>query len=326
MSAGIWVLVEHSDGEIRKVTLEALGLGRTLAAQQGGEVVAVVLAQDTGQYMGKLSAFGADRVLACQDPSLKIYSCDSYAHTLARLARDRKPKAILFGATAQGKDLAGRLSAKLEAPLLADVTHLAFQDGKFVARRPMNAGKVVAMVESIGDSPVIASIRPKAFPMPTPIDGRTAAIDNVAFDAPEAGLGTVVKEILKAAGGALDVTEADVVVAGGRGLKGPEHFRLLEELADALHGAVGTSRPAVDAGWRDHSTQVGQTGKVVSPKLYIAVGISGAIQHLVGITGAKTVIAINKDPEAPIFKRADYGIVGDLFEVVPAITAAIKKA
>jgi len=326
MSAGIWVLVEHSDGEIRKVTLEALGLGRTLAAQQGGEVVAVVLAQDTGQYMGKLSAFGADRVLACQDPSLKIYSCDSYAHTLARLARDRKPKAILFGATAQGKDLAGRLSAKLEAPLLADVTHLAFQDGKFVARRPMNAGKVVAMVESIGDSPVIASIRPKAFPMPTPIDGRTAAIDNVAFDAPEAGLGTVVKEILKAAGGALDVTEADVVVAGGRGLKGPEHFRLLEELADALHGAVGTSRPAGGAGWRDHSTQVGQTGKVVSPKLYIAVGISGAIQHLVGITGAKTVIAINKDPEAPIFKRADYGIVGDLFEVVPAITAAIKKA
>lgn len=327
MSAGIWVVIEHRDGEIRKVSLEALGVARSIANSKGAEVVALILGSEPAGLYGRVSAGGADKLIAVADAALANYTTDAYTHVITELVKARKPAALLIGATSTGRDLAGRLAARLDTGLLADVIGLTTEGDAFVAQRPMNAGKVIATVEATpGDAPVVISIRPKAFELPSTDTSRTAMVDTVPYTAPASGVRTAVQGLNKAAGGKVELTEADVIVSGGRGIKGPEHFNILEDLADVLGAAVGASRAVVDAGWRDHSAQVGQTGKVVTPKLYIACGISGAIQHLVGMANSKYVIAINKDPEAPIFKRADIGIAGDLFEIVPALTKELRKS
>lgn len=326
MAAPIWVVVEHRDNAIRKVSLEALGLARKLGAVTQTEVVAVLLAADPMVMSMRLAGQGANKVYTIADPALTHYTSDAYTHVLAELARTREPQAILIGATTTGKDLAGRLAARLNAPLLADVTSLTLEGSTFVARRPVNAGKLVATVEAAPAKTTIATLRTKAFEADPTDPSRTCMMEAIPYSGPPAGARTQVTGMRKAGGARAELTEADVVVAGGRGLKGPEHFGMLEELADHLHAAIGASRAVVDAHWRDHSEQVGQTGKVVTPKLYVACGISGAIQHLVGMTNSKYVFAINKDGDAPIFKRADYGIVGDVFEVLPALNDAIKKA
>ena len=326
MSAGIWVVIEHREGEIRKVSLEALGLARALS-NGNKEVTALVLGAEPAELYGRVSSFGANKIISVTDAALGNYTTDGYTHVIASLVRDRKPAAVLIGATSTGRDLAGRLAARLDAALLSDVIELKTEGEALVARRPMNAGKVIATIEATpGATPVIASLRPKAFELPQSDGTRTAMVENVPYSAPATGIRTAVQGVQKAAGGKVELTEADVIVSGGRGIKGPEHFNILEDLAEVLHAAVGASRAVVDAGWRDHSSQVGQTGKVVTPKLYIACGISGAIQHLVGMSNSKFVLAINKDPEAPIFKRADFGIAGDLFEVVPALTKELRKS
>jgi electron transfer flavoprotein alpha subunit len=325
MAAGIWVVIEHREGEIRKVSLEALGLATRVARERGQQVVAVLLGHDVLELLSRVAAHGADRVIAVADPQLEHYTSDGYTTAVANLARERKPTLILIGATSSGKDLAGRLAARLDAPLLPDIIELSTDGANFVARRPVNAGKLIATVEAAGATTTLVSIRTKAFDLPQPDATHTAMVENVPFAPPPSGIRTSVKETIRAEGAKVELTEADVIVSGGRGIKGPENFTILEQLADVLHAAVGASRAVVDAGWRDHSAQVGQTGKVVAPELYIACGISGAIQHLVGMSNSKFVLAINKDRDAPIFRRADFGIAGDLFEVVPALTEALKR-
>jgi electron transfer flavoprotein alpha subunit len=318
----VLVFGEQRKGEIRGVTREMLGQATRLAAELGGPVVCVLpAASDPGA--ASLGEAGADRVLLATHESFGVYAPEGYRAAVLAAVKAAQPDVLLFGATALGKDLAPRVAARLGAGLATDCVALAVQDGQLTATRPVFAGKAVQKVR-FPKRPAIVSLRPKVFP-PAPQPGKSAAVENLAFELPaDAGASRVV-ELKAAAQAKLDLTEADIIVSGGRAMKGPENFKLLEELADALGAVVGASRAAVDAGWRPHSDQVGQTGKTVSPKLYFAVGISGAIQHLAGMSSSRCVVAINKDPDAPIFKVADYGLVGDLYEVVPALTAEVKK-
>jgi electron transfer flavoprotein alpha subunit len=264
---------------------------------------------------------GADRVLVATHDGLGLYQPDGYAATAAVLAKAGGYAVVVLAATATGRDLGPRLAVQLDAPLAMDATGLAVEGGKVVATRPVYAGKAIQRL-TLDAQPAVVAIRPNTFPVGSA--GKAGAVEIVAAQ-PGAGR-TVVVEVKAAAQGMLDVAEAPVVVSGGRGMKGPEHFHLLEDLAKAFgSAAVGASRAVVDAGWRPHGEQVGQTGKTVSPQLYIAVGISGAIQHLAGMRTAKVIVAINKDKDAPIFKVADYGIVGDAFEILPKLTEEVRK-
>ena len=320
MTATILAVMETRDGAIRKVSHELLAAARELAGATGS-VDAVLLAADQPAEAEALRAFGADRVLVARHPDFARYSPDGFATTVASLASGHA--VMLFAATATGKDLAPRVAAKLSVGLASDVTGLGLQDGALVATRPVYAGRAIQQVK-LRATPAIASVRPNAFQPRARDDSRTGAIESVSVPAFEARV--TVQAVKAQEKAALDVTEAPIVVSGGRGLKDPANFKLLEELAEALgNTAVGASRAVVDAGWRDHAAQVGQTGKTVSPGLYIAVGISGAIQHLAGMRTAKTIVAINRDKDAPIFKIADYGIVGDLFDVLPRLTEEIRK-
>ena len=313
------VFCELKQGTIRKPSLEALSAARRLADPAGLGVAALFVGADcagaeaAGQY-------GADAVLKVEAPSLAAYSSDGFAEAIAGAVRAKGATVLLGAATSVGKDVIPRAAARLGAGYAADVTGLGWAAGKLTCVRPVYAGKAFATSEF--QSPIqAATTRPNVFAA-TP-DPRAGAV--AALPAPAGGFLAVVKEILAKGGGKPDLTEADVIVAGGRGMKDGANFQLLEELADALGGVVGASRAAVDAGWGlPHSIQVGQTGKVVNPTLYIACGISGAIQHVAGMSGSKVIVAINKDPEAPIFKLATYGIVGDLFEVVPELTKAAR--
>ncbi len=318
----ILVFVEQREGRVRPVAREALGEATRLAAALGGPVVGIcAAAADPG--LAALGEAGADRVLLAAHPAFATYDAAGYAKAVAAAAVREKPALLLFGASAMGRDLAPRVAARLGVGLATDCTSLSVQDGRLVAGRPVYAGKAVQKV-AFPKTPAVASLRPKVFASVS-LGGRSAAVEPLAVDFDPAASRARVLRVAAAGAGKLDVTEAEVVVSGGRGMKGPEHFQLIEDLAAALGGAVGASRAVVDAGWRPHSEQVGQTGKTVSPKLYVAVGISGAIQHLAGMSSSRCIVAINKDPEAPIFKVADYGIVGDLFEVVPALTEAVRK-
>jgi electron transfer flavoprotein alpha subunit len=314
----ILVFCELKDGKLRKPSMEALSEARRLADAAGKTVGAVFVGNGLAGAE-EAAAYGADTVLKAEGPALAAYSSDAYAAVLADAVKARQATVLLAAATSTGKDVAPRVAARLGAGLAADVTGLAMKDGKLQAIRPVYAGKALATVDF--DSAVqVATTRPNVFAIAqSPKAGTVEALPAAAdFKA-------VVKEILAKAGGTVDLTEADLIVSGGRGMKEGANFKLLEELADALGGVVGASRAAVDAGWGiPHSMQVGQTGKVVNPTLYIACGISGAIQHVAGMSGSKVIVAINKDPEAPIFKLATYGIVGDLFEVVPELTKAAK--
>jgi len=320
MPLKLLTVLEARDGAVRKVSYELLAAARELAGA-AGSVDALVFGAEPPAGVERLAALGADRVLSASHPDFARYNPDGFAATVASLAPGYA--AIIFAATATGKDLAPRAAARLGVGLASDVVGLALQDGAVIATRPVYAGRAIQQVKLRG-APALVSVRPNAFQPRARDDSRTAAVEPVAVPAFEARVRVqAVKAPEKAA---LDVTEASIVVSGGRGLKDPANFKLLEELAEALgNTAVGASRAVVDAGWRDHAAQVGQTGKTVSPGLYIAVGISGAIQHLAGMRTAKTIVAINRDKDAPIFKVADYGIVGDLFEVVPRLTEEIRK-
>ena len=313
--ANVLAILEQRGGALKKVSHETLTAARRVADGIGGEVHGLLIG-GAGVEAGNLGAFGADKVLVAADDALAHYQGDRYA-AVATSAGDYG--AVVVAATALGKDLAPRVAARLGCALAADVTDVRY-DGAIVLTRPVYAGKATYTLKATG-SPCVLSVRPNAIaPEQTTKPGAT---ESMTVDAAEPKAKTV--ELKQPERAALDVAEASVVVSGGRGLKEPENFKLLEDLATALGGAVGASRAVVDAGWRSHAEQVGQTGKVVSPNLYFAVGISGAIQHLAGIRTAKTIVAINKDPDAPIFKVADYGIVGDLFEVVPRLTEEIAK-
>ncbi len=313
--ANVLAILEQRGGALKKVSHETLTAARRVADGLGGEVHGLLIG-GAGVEAGGLGAFGADKVLVAADTALGDYQGDRYA-SVAAGAGDYG--AVVVAATALGKDLAPRVAARLGCALAADVIDVRY-DGAIVVTRPVYAGKATYTLKVTG-SPCVLSVRPNAI---APEEaGKAGASESVAVDPAEPKAKTV--EVKQPERAALDVAEASVVVSGGRGLKEPENFKLLEDLATALGGAVGASRAVVDAGWRPHAEQVGQTGKVVSPNLYFAVGISGAIQHLAGIRTAKTIVAINKDPDAPIFKVADYGIVGDLFEIVPRLTEEIAK-
>ncbi len=317
--SNILAITEQRDGTLRKVSQEVVTAARQLADQMGGSVDALVFGSGEVAGAGDLGRYGADRVLSATHDAFGRYNPDGYATTAAGLG---SYAAIVVAATATGRDLAPRVAAKLGVPLASDVTELAADDGAVVAVRPVYAGKALQRVKLSG-APAVVSIRPNTF---APVEAAKAGAQEQTA-VPQFEQRVTVEEVKAPADAALDVAEAPIVVSGGRGLKEPENFALIEQLAAALgNAAVGASRAVVDAGWRDHSAQVGQTGKTVSPNLYVAVGISGAIQHLAGMRTAKTIVAINKDPDAPIFKVADYGIVGDLFEVVPRLTQEIEKA
>jgi len=318
MSNGILAIAEQSDNVFRKVTFEALSEGRRLADAMGCGLTGLVMGSEVESIAAELSKYGADKILVADDPGLKEYLTDVYTDTLAAVIAQEGPSAIILGATIQGKDLASRLAARIDAPLAMDCIGVRNEGDKLVATRPMYGGKIIADVALEGE-PQIVAVRPNAMNLAT--NERDASIEKLTI-APGTSSLAVIDKTLET--GKVDLTEADVVVSGGRGMGGSD-YAVVEELAAALGGAVGASRSAVDEGWRPHSDQVGQTGKVVSPNLYIACGISGAIQHLAGMSSSKVVVAINKDAEAPIFSKADYGVVGDLFEVVPEITAAVKK-
>jgi electron transfer flavoprotein alpha subunit len=315
----ILVFCELKDGQLRKPSAESLSEGRRLA-DASGKKLGAIFAGLSCAGSAEAAKYGADVILTAEGPTLASYSSDAYAALLADIVKAKCATVLLAAATAMGKDLIPRTAARLGAGYASDVTGLSMVDGKLQAVRPVYAGKAFATT-SFASAVQVATTRPNVFPA---AEKAGAGVVEV-LAAPAGDFKSVVKEILAKASGKVDLSEANVIVSGGRGMKDGANFKILEELADAIGGVVGASRAAVDAGWGlPHSMQVGQTGKVVSPTLYIACGISGAIQHIAGMSGSKFIVAINKDPEAPIFKLASYGIVGDLFEVVPELTKAAK--
>lgn len=318
----ILAFAEQRDGKLKKNAFEVVSAAKKIADQMGGEVVGLVIGEGVQSIASSLGGFGANRVVCVENARLAHYSTTAFAKIIAEVAAKEQATVVLLTATAMGKDVGPRVAVKLQAGLAVDCTALKVEGSEIVATRPVYAGK--AHVDVRITSPMkIFSLRPNVFTAGAN-NGTAAPVEKVDVALAEEDFASVVKEIAQAAG-KLDVAEADIIVSGGRGLKGPENFNILEELAVALGGAVGASRAVVDSGWRPHDEQVGQTGKTVSPSLYIAVGISGAIQHLAGMSSSKYIVAINKDKEAPIFQVADYGIVGDAFEVVPALTNEVKK-
>ena len=324
--ANVFAFVESRGGEVRKAGLEAVSAARLIADQTGGgEVHALVAgAPGIGGQAARLAEVGADVVLAVEHPALALYNPEAVAATVAERIRDGGYRAAVFSATSQGKDLSPRVAAKLRAPLAPDAVALAVEGDAIVVRHPMYTGKVIGSLR-ITASPALLSVRLGAIPV-TP-DPKAGRVEQVQPASDPAASRVKVTELKEGNTGKVDLGEAPVIVAGGRGLKSADNFKLVEQLADSFgNAAVGATRAVTDEGWRPHSEQIGQTGRVVSPELYVAVGISGAIQHLAGMRTSKTIVAINKDKEAPIFKVADYGIVGDVFEVVPALTDAVKQA
>jgi len=316
---------EVRGGELRKIALETTSAARALADSLGGEAHLVLAgAPGAAAHAGALGEHGADVVIVTEHAGLAPYNPEALTALIADRARSGYA-AILVGASARGRDLAPRVAGRLKAAMLSDVTTLAYEGGTYIATHPTYAGKVHATIHlTTSDAPAVISLRAGAFSavsMP-----RSARVETVAAVGDPNAARVQVTETTSADSRKLDLAEAPVIVSGGRGLKAPENFKLVEELAAAFgNAAVGATRAVTDDGWRPHSDQIGQTGRQVSPDLYVAVGISGAIQHIAGMRSARTIVAINKDPEAPIFKVADYGIVGDVFEVVPALTAAIRE-
>ena len=325
MPQGVMTIAEQRDGEIRKISYEIVSEGRRLADALGQNVTTLLLGSNIKDKAATLGHYGADKVLVADDPRLETYTTDAYTAVIADLVKANDPAILLLGASVQGKDLAARLSARLGVGMAQDCTAFSIEDGNLVAIRPIYAGKAYAKVTFNESWPQMAAARPNVMAMNEPDTSRSAEIEDASFSLDDSLLKTKVVDVAKDQSGKVDLTEAEKIVSGGRGMKGPEHYEILEALADVIGASVGASRSAVDAGWRPHTDQVGQTGKVVSPNLYIACGISGAIQHLAGMSTSKVIVAINKDPDAPIFQRADYGVVEDLFKVVPALTEEAKK-
>lgn len=323
MAQGILVFIEERDGKIKKTSLEALGAARKLADTLKEPVLALRIAG--GEPSSNLAHYGADRIIQISHELLNSYSSEGFCAAVTEAAKKFQPRFILGAAGSMGRDLLPRVAARLGVGLAQDCIAIDVVEGQQLeCVRPIYAGKAYAKVRLLL-SPAMATLRPNVFSLGEPDTARNAETESFAFElAPEQVHGSV-REMKIAEGQKIELTEANIIVSGGRGMKGPENFPLVQQLADALGGAMGASRAAVDAGWIDHQHQVGQTGKTVSPTLYIACGISGAIQHLAGMSSSKYIVAVNKDPEAPIFNIADYGIVGDLFEVLPALTQEVKN-
>lgn len=317
--AKVFVVAEHRDGKLKKATFELIGA----SSAAGNETHAILLGDGVADLAKELGQYGAKSIHVAQHPALKFYTAEAYSKVVADVVKTGAPDIVLASHTPTGRDFMPRVAAKLNAGLASDCTQVSFEGNKIKARRPVYSGKATAEVEFLGSGPQLATVRPNTFGAPKADASKSAEVINVSADLGE--LKTKVTEVVKGASARPDVTEASIVVSGGRSLKSAENFKIIEEMADVLGAAVGASRAAVDAGFRPHRDQVGQTGKVVSPALYIACGISGAIQHLAGMRTSKTIVAINTDPEAPIFQLADYGVVGDLFQVVPALTQEFKK-
>lgn len=325
-SKNLWVVVETEEGVAKNVGYELLSVGRTLADKLGEQLVALVMGKNVQAVAQASIAYGADQVLLVEGDEYETYNTDAATYATVTLIEKYHPSIVLYGATNNGRDLAPRVACKLETGLTADCTELDIDEetGLLVSTRPTFGGNLMATIMCPDHRPQMSTVRPGVFKKSTPDDSRTGEIvaEDVHIDPSQIRVKLV--ERIKEVAEAVNLEEAEIIVSGGRGLKDEKGFEMLRELADLLGGTVGASRAAVDAGWIPHAHQVGQTGKNVSPKLYIAVGISGAIQHLAGMSGADTVVAINKDPDAPIFGVADYAVVGDLFEVVPALIEAIR--
>ncbi len=318
MAQGVFAITEQRDGELRKVSFEAVSEGRRVADGLGADLTAVVLGSGIEGLAEELKKYGPDKILVADDAALADYTTDAYTNVLAELIQSSDQAVIITGASAQGKDLSGRLAARLDAGVAMDCVEIKLDNGNLTYTRPMFGGKIIANVEIEG-SPQIVAIRPNV--MDIIENSKESTIEKPAVRVGD--LKTKIVEMKMETADKVELTEADIIVSGGRGTGGD--YAAVEELANELGAAVGASRSAVDEGWRPHSDQVGQTGKTVSPTLYVACGISGAIQHLAGMSTSKYIVAINKDEEAPIFSKADFGIAGDLFEVLPAITAEVKK-
>lgn len=321
MADEIWVIAEHKDDQVKKVTFEAISRARAIGDKLNKKVSAILVGKDIKNLTESLKASGVDSVLTFEDANLERYTSDGYIEALLNL--NDAPFLILLPSTSQGRDLAPRLAVRFKTQSLTECIDFDISDGKVILTRPVYAGKLLEKV-AFKAPPIIATVRPRTSGI-TSGTGKSAEIIAKEAKILLDKLHVKIKDVIKDVKAKLELTEAEIIVSGGRGMRAPENFKILEELAQVLGAAVGASRAAVDAGWMPHSAQVGQTGKVVSPKLYIACGISGSIQHLVGISSAKYILAINKNPQAPIFKKADYGIVGDLFQVVPLLTQELKK-
>ncbi|ASS63947.1 MULTISPECIES: electron transfer flavoprotein subunit alpha/FixB family protein [Bacillus amyloliquefaciens group] len=321
MGKKVIVLGEIRDGALRNVTFEAIAAGKTISG--GGDVIGVLMGKGAADAASELIQYGADKVFTADSPGLSQYTADGYAAVLGDLIENEKPDAVIFGHTSMGKDLSPKLAARFETGLISDSTDVSVTGDNIVFTRPIYSGKAFEQVIST-DPFILATIRPNNIQALEKDANRTGDIEELA--APPADLRTVIEEVVKKTADGVDLSEAKIIVAGGRGVKSKDGFEPLKELAEVLGAAVGASRGACDAEYCDYSLQIGQTGKVVTPDLYIACGISGAIQHLAGMSNSKVIVAINKDPEAEIFKIADYGIVGDLFEVVPLLTQEFKNA
>lgn len=318
----ILAFAEQRESTFKKSAFETVQTSKKFAGQLGAEHVTVVIGGKVDGIVAELGKYDAGRVVCVQDERLKFYSATAYAKILAGLAVQEQADMLFIPASAMGKDLAPAVAAKLNAGIASDCIALRMEGTDIIATRPVYAGKAMVDVKVL--SPVkIYTLRPNVFTA-VPSDGASVSAEQAQVDLTDADFASRATGV-KVNAGRPDVTEAAVIVSGGRGLKGPEHFHLVEELADAFGGAVGASRAVVDAGWRPHEEQVGQTGKTVSPTVYVACGISGAVQHLAGMSSSKYIVAINKDKDAPIFQVSDYGIVGDVFEILPALIAEVKK-
>jgi electron transfer flavoprotein alpha subunit len=321
MANNILIVAEGRDGNLRKISYELVTIATEMAKGLGGAVQAVVIGGSVAKCAESLAKTGVAKVYQAENAMIEQFVPELYTAVLADVIRKTQPAVILFGATGYGKELGARVAARLDMGLITDCTSYSVEGGALVVKRPVYAGKAVAIVRP-KSLPVMVSMRPNIFP-PAAESSASAPIEKV--DVPATAPRARVVEKVKKEAVAVDLAEAKIVVSGGRGVKSTEGFEPIKALANTLGAAVGASRAAVDAGWIDYSTQVGQTGKTVAPKLYIALGISGAIQHLAGMSSSKVIVAVNKDPDAPIFKVADYGIVADLFDVVPVLNEEFKK-
>jgi electron transfer flavoprotein alpha subunit len=317
----VLVFTEQRESKIKKSSFEAVGAARTLANELGASCVALVVGSGVEGIAGDLGAYGASKVIVVDSLKLEKHSNQAYARVIAEVAKKEQAAIVVLPASQMGKDLAPRVAVKLDAGLASDCVAVRVENGDVIATRPVYAGKTLLDVKV--KTPVkVLTLRPNVFAAAR--NGQGAAVEKMDVPLDDKDFTSVVTE-MSVAMGRPDVTEADIIVSGGRGLKGPENFHLVEELADVLGAGVGASRAVVDAGWRPHDEQVGQTGKTVSPTMYVACAISGAVQHLAGMSSSKYIVAINKDKDAPIFQVADYGIVGDVFEILPELTAQLKQ-
>ena len=324
----IWVFVEQKKGIPQGVSFELLAKARELAAQRGCKVYGVLISAKNEQaVLQNLIAKGADGVLAVADPALENFDDVTYSNILFRLVEEKKPEVILCGATTIGRALMPRVAVMLKTGLTADCTqlHIDPETNNLIQTRPAFGGNIMARIRCKDHRPQMATVRHKVFAEAAPDQTRQGTIEEIPFNKADLSLRSQVLEVVETLGEKVNLTDANIIVSGGRGLKGPENFALIRELADALGGAVGASRAAVDAGWIPYAHQVGQTGKTVCPKVYVACGISGQIQHLVGMQSSDVIVAINKDPEAPMMKIANFALCGDLFEIIPALIKELKK-